>query len=122
MHYLPSGLCDIPAPGDLVPFLIHRGHNGIHWHRSADQKPEPPLISEQDASASPPGAIASGGMQDGRSRLIDEFAEENVGLKSLIRPEITGARILRVMPNIVPYGEPGTQPRPGKMIRTVDAR
>ena len=45
-----------------------------------------------------------GGIQDGRSRLIDELAEAHVGLESQIGQEITGARVLRVVPRIVPGG------------------
>src|SRR5215470_8986181 len=63
-----------PVPGNLVPRLIHRGHDRIRLVSSPDEEPEPSLMGEGDTSTSPVVEIVSTEVQDGRSRLIDEFA------------------------------------------------
>src|SRR5215471_7941162 len=93
--YLPPGLVDVPVPGDLVPCLIHRGHNGIVLSSSPDREPEPPQIREQDASVRPPVVIASRGVQDRRSRLIGEPAD--LALQGSL-----DTRVLRVVPRLDP--------------------
>jgi len=65
----------VAVPGNLVPRLIHRRHDRIFAAGSPDEEPEPSLIGERDASASPAAEIRSAGVQDGCARLIGEFAD-----------------------------------------------
>src|SRR6516162_3369026 len=46
-----------PVTGNIVPGLIHRGHNGIRFPCSPDKEPEPPLVREQGTGQSPPVVI-----------------------------------------------------------------
>lgn len=64
-----------PVPGNLVPALIYRCHDGVRPIRAPDREPEKPLIGEHNASASGPIHMISADIQDGRARLIAAFCE-----------------------------------------------
>src|SRR5215471_11056269 len=79
-----------PVPGNFVPILIHRGHDGVlpgPGPAVPDREAEPPLIGKRDAPCRHPATLLpAAGVQDGRSRLIEEFsqAEDRAGRNAVL--------------------------------------
>jgi hypothetical protein len=86
-----------PVPGNLVPCLIHRGHDGVRFVSSPDEESEPALIGERDTRPGPEREMLAARVQDGRSRLIGQLPEG----------PLPAAPVLREVPLPVPGAADG---------------
>jgi hypothetical protein len=64
-----------PVPGDVVPGLVHRGHDGVCPARVPDREPQPPLVGERDAAPGLVVEMSSARIQDGQAGLVEEFCQ-----------------------------------------------